>query len=531
MEFPTPSNTCLLLNAGIVAKSSRCLSVMHKLHAIRPSGLRVIAIVITRESESCREFAQEMGIEVFDNYDELLSMENLDLILEFTGDNEILEDIIRRKRPSVGVLDHQASVLMFDMAQLYSQTEKRESEIVVETPLASTLLGASPDAVLVIDRRYRILNCNKSPLIPGSMEGKAIIGKHCFEVMHFAKSPCQGLPAKCPAHEILKTGKLARTVYDIAGPDKTQQIRQVTAYPIFNQFGEIIQFVLTIRDMTKDLGDKLEERTQALKKDLARSVQEDRLTALGRLVASVCHEINNPITSIVTFTKLIRSMLQKGHVTAEEVVNIDRYLDLSFREGMRCGHIVKNLLTFARPKSVDAKLIDIGEVINTILLLTGHQLQSSNVRCDVNLPPGLIRAWGDFAQLQQCLLNLVFNGIDAMPGGGTIIISGGVEEDTDSIWLKVSDTGHGIKSEDLPLIFEPFYSTKAAGKGVGLGLSMVYGIVREHKGTVEVDSEPGKGTTFTIRLPRSSANGMQGDQSDHVPGKAFKTLSDCIDRR
>ena len=519
-EVPTPS-TCLLLNVGIVAKSSGCLSVMHKLQDIRPSGLRVVAIALTRKAKSCMEFAQEMGIDVFENYLDLLAIEDLDLILEFSGEDGVLEDILRRKRSSVGVLDRQASILMFDMAQLYSQTDRRESEVAVETPLASTLLGASPDAVLVIDREYRVINCNKSPLIPGSMDGKPIIGKHCFEVMHQVQSPCQGLPSNCPAHEILRTGKLARTVYDYIGPDNISQIRQVTAYPIFNRFGEIIQFVLTIRDMTKDLGDKLEERTQALKKDLARTVQEDRLTSLGRLVASVCHEINNPITSIVTFTKLIRSMLQRGQVTREEITSIDRYLDLSFREGMRCGHIVKNLLTFARPKSIDAKLVDIGEVLNTILLLTGHQLQSSNVSCQVNLPSGSVLAWGDFAQLQQCLLNLVFNAIDAMPDGGTITISGGIDEDTDFVWLKVSDTGYGIKSEDLQWIFEPFYSTKADGKGVGLGLSMVYGIIREHKGTVEVDSEPGNGTTFTIRLPRSAANGMQ---SDAVPAGAFQVL-------
>jgi len=238
-------------------------------------------------------------------------------------------------------------------------------------------------------------------------------------------------------------------------------------------------------------------------------------------VASVCHEINNPITSIVTFTKLVRSILQKGQLTPEEVADIDRYLDLCFREGMRCGHIVKNLLTFARPKSVDAKLIDVGEVVNTILLLTSHQLQSSNVRCKVDLPAESIFAWGDFAQIQQCLLNLVFNGIDAMPGGGALTIAAGIEQDSDLIWLKVSDTGHGIKSEDLQYIFEPFYSTKAEGKGVGLGLSMVYGIIREHRGTVEVESEPGKGTVFTLRLPKSAADGMQ---TNHAPARAVNIM-------
>ena len=514
-----PSGTCLLFNVGMVAKSSRCLSVMHNLEGMRPSGLRVVAIAMTHPSDSCCKHAIEEGIEVFDDWQDLLTVENLDMILEFTGDDEILSEIIKRKHPSVGVLDHRASVLLFDMAQLYSQVDRRESEAAVETPLASTLLGASPDAVLVIDRKYGIINCNNSPLIPGSEDKNNLLGKYCYEVMEHSMGPCLGLTTNCPTHEILKTGKLASTVFEIPNPDGTNQLRQVTAYPIFNRFGEIPQFVLVIRDMTKDLGDKIEERTQALKNDLARMVQEDRLSSIGRLVASVCHEINNPITSIVTFTKLIRSMIRKGYLTSEEITSVDQYLDLSFREGMRCGDIVKNLLAFSRPKGVEARKIKISEVTNTILLLTSHQLELANVKWVANLPPEPFTAWADFAQIQQVMLNLVFNAIDAMPHGGALTITGGVDEGTDRVWVSVSDTGSGIEPEDLKRIFEPFYSTKTDGKGVGLGLSMVYGIICEHKGVIDVDSQPGKGTTFTIRLPRGPESGLKREDipNDVVP--------------
>lgn len=364
-------------------------------------------------------------------------------------------------------------------------------------------MEASPDGVLVIDRDHRIINCNKSRFIPGSTEKNAILGKFCYEVMQRSSFPCEG-SMKCPALETRKTGKLARTVYEIEDHDKVPQIRQVTAYPVFNLFGEVAQCVLSIRDMTKTLADKIEERTQALKKDLARVVQEDRLASLGRLVASVCHEINNPITSIVTFTRLVHSTMEKGKLSEEERTRMTRFLDLSFREGMRCGSIVKNLLTFARPESMEAKTFDITEVVNTILLLTGHQLELAKVECNVDLPSMPLNAWGDYAQIQQCILNLVFNAIDAMPGGGAISIRGGTLVDEDAIWLSVSDTGNGIESHHLPRIFEPFFSTKTDGKGVGLGLSMVYGIIREHNGDVEVESAPGYGTRFTIKLPNKA---------------------------
>jgi signal transduction histidine kinase len=303
------------------------------------------------------------------------------------------------------------------------------------------------------------------------------------------------------------------------------QFRQATAYPIFDRRGEVSQFVLTIRDITKDLGKKIEERTRALKKDFARLAQEDRLSSLGRLVASVCHEINNPITSIVTFNRLVQSILQsktgQGGPSDVEMSNVARYLDLSFREAMRCGSIVKNLLTFARPKSVEAKVINISELVDTILLLTEHQLELANIGFHVHFPPGPFTACGDYAQIQQCLLNLIFNAIDAMPHGGTLTISGEIDESADLIRLTVADTGCGIDPEVLPRIFEPFYSTKTDGKGSGLGLPMVYGIIHEHHGEVEVESEPGKGSTFRIKLPR---NPVDGRDAGHAPGKASTAL-------
>ena len=235
---------------------------------------------------------------------------------------------------------------------------------------------------------------------------------------------------------------------------------------------------------------------------MTRFVQDDRLASLGRLVASVCHEINNPITSIVTFNKLILSYIRENRIDGERMQAIERYLGLSVREALRCGEIVKNLLTFARQKNVEAKRIDLADVVDTILLLVDHQLELAGIAREVDLPPSGCTVWGDGAQIQQCIMNLVFNAIDAMPQGGTVRVAGGFEEQNDMLWLSISDTGHGIGAEELPHIFEPFYSTKTEGKGVGLGLSMVYGIIREHNGTIEVDSEMGKGSTFRINLPR-----------------------------
>ena len=501
-------------NIGIVLNGSCLKTIMKNLPAIQSSGLRLVAVADVQKPVLRHKNVEESGIKVFDDYLDLLTIESLDMVLECTGDERILSDISRQKRPTVGLLDRQASMRLIEMAKGYANN-----------PLASTLLEASPDGVMVISREFLVTDCNQSAQIPGSANKDNIIGKHCFEVLYHKSSPCQFPSTICVARETLRTGKPARAIYELGDLNNTSQFRQVTAYPILDSRGEIAQFVLTLRDITQDLGKKIEERTIALKKDFARLAQEDRLSSLGRLVASVCHEINNPITSIVTFNRLVQSILQpktgQSGPSDVEMSNVARYLDLSFREAMRCGSIVKNLLTFARPKSVEAKSIAIPELVDTILLLTEHQLELANIRFEVHFPSGPFTACGDYAQIQQCLLNLIFNAIDAMPHGGTLTISGEIDESADLISLVVADTGCGIDPEDLPRIFEPFYSTKTDGKGSGLGLPMVYGIIREHHGDVEVESVPGKGSTFRIKLPRSPVNGRDGG---HVPGRASTSL-------
>jgi two-component system, NtrC family, sensor kinase len=508
MGFLTLSETCLFFNLGAVVKNSQCLSIMNQLQSINQSHLRLrlVAIAATQDSASCSKYAAENGIQVYDDYRQLLAVEHLNLILDLTGDPLILSDIVKHKRPSVGVLDREAFTQLLDIADLYSWVDRHQSEF------ATTLLGASPDAVLVVDNELRILDGNRSPLIAGGANIESLIGRSCAEAIHGSSSDCHDTSKNCPARKTQKTGKTSRTMYEVIGSDGKPQIVQTTAYPIFNRFGDVAQIVLTIRDMTEDLVDRIEQRTQVIRKDLARVVQEDRLASLGRLVASVCHEINNPITSIATFTKLVSVIFQRPDLSDEDLKKIDHYLDISFREALRCGIIVKNLLTFARPKSLEAKIVDLNEIVHTILALANHQMELANIRCKTDLPGAAFTAWGDYAKIQQCLLNLILNAIDAMPDGGTITISGKRNEPSDFVWLEVSDTGHGIDPMDLPRIFEPFYSTKIDGKGVGLGLSMVHGIVREHGGAVEVDSEPDKGTTFIIKLPRKPIKDCEGER-------------------
>jgi len=178
-----------------------------------------------------------------------------------------------------------------------------------------------------------------------------------------------------------------------------------------------------------------------------------------------------------------------------------QYLEVVEHETSRCSQIVSGLLAFSRKSPPAFEKVSVAELINRCTTLSQHRLELQNIALEVHVEPDLPAVEGDFNQLQQCVINLIFNAVDSMPGGGTLSVSGRYDASTTSVTLTIKDTGSGISEADLPYIFEPFFSTKQEGYGVGLGLSTVYGILERHRGHIKVESRLGEGSTFTISLP------------------------------
>jgi signal transduction histidine kinase len=262
----------------------------------------------------------------------------------------------------------------------------------------------------------------------------------------------------------------------------------------------VVQVLEIFRDITSELTERMERRTQAIKDDLARLVQEDKLISLGKLVASVAHEINNPIGSIINFSKLVLRCMRQEPPERWEPGKWEQWLQLTVDEAERCREIVRNLLSFARQQGMEPRQLDLVQVIGQIVKVISHRLEIGKVTLDLRLTPHALEVRGDVTQIQQCFTNLMFNALEAMPGGGKLTIQGG--HDDHEVFVTVTDTGEGIPEAVMPRIFEPFFSTKSAVAGVGLGLSMVHGIVSEHGGRIEVDSTIGEGTSFRVSLPR-----------------------------
>jgi two-component system NtrC family sensor kinase len=244
----------------------------------------------------------------------------------------------------------------------------------------------------------------------------------------------------------------------------------------------------------KTLEKKVEERTKELRKMQAHLIQSEKLASLGKLAAGIAHEINNPLGGILIYSNLLLEDTEKDSPHYENLKKI-------VKETSRCKDIVKGLLEFARPKEPETSLIGVNEILEGSLAIMEKQALFQNISIKKSYESDLPKIIADSAQLQQVFMNIILNAAEATAGNGTLTLSTSLNPDSKCIEVKFSDTGQGIKEEDKKRLFEPFFSTKEVGKGTGLGLAISYSIIQKHQGTIEVKSQIGKGSTFTVKLP------------------------------
>ncbi len=266
----------------------------------------------------------------------------------------------------------------------------------------------------------------------------------------------------------------------------------------FNQMTEKLKSAnKELVDWGMTLEKKVEERTRELVEMQARLIQSEKLASLGKLAAGIAHEINNPLGGVLIYTHLLLEDTDKDSNQYENLKKI-------VKQTTRCKDIVKGLLEFSRPKEPEMVPTDIHEILNRALAIFEPQALFQNIKVQkefLEVP----RVIADGSQLQQVFTNIISNAAEAMAGSGILTIRTSLEKETGLIKIDFSDTGHGIKPEDMKRLFEPFFTTKEVGKGTGLGLAISYGIVQKHQGSIEVRSEIGKGSTFTIILPINEA--------------------------
>jgi two-component system NtrC family sensor kinase len=253
----------------------------------------------------------------------------------------------------------------------------------------------------------------------------------------------------------------------------------------------------------------LEQRVDDKTRELTRAHDQmlivEKMASIGKMAAVVAHEINNPLSGILTYAKLIRKWVDSGTGEQHRQEAHD-CLDLIASESRRCGELVRNLLTFSRVTPMHPEPVDLKHVVDRLVLLVHHKLEMSGIQLQQEFPSDLPRIYSDPSHIEQVLLALVMNAIDAMPRGGNIWLKAWTKAETNELALEVRDDGPGIPPDILPHIFDPFLTTKETGKGVGLGLAISQSIVERHHGHIEVKTETGSGTTFTVTLPIAGAD-------------------------
>lgn len=255
----------------------------------------------------------------------------------------------------------------------------------------------------------------------------------------------------------------------------------------------------------KTLEDRVEEKTRELKRAHAHVLQVEKMATIGKMAAVVAHEINNPLAGILTYAKLLKRWVERGDVVTPKKEEAEQCLDLIAGESRRCGDLVKNLLTFSRTSQMNIQTSDLNTIAGRAVRLLANQFEMNGVELHQDLAEGLPSLQCDPGQIEQVLLALMINAIDAMPRGGNLWLSTRAQDGSE-LCFEVRDDGSGIPYEILERIFEPFLTTKESGKGVGLGLAVSHNIIQRHHGRIDVQSEVGKGTTFTVSLPLASSD-------------------------
>jgi two-component system NtrC family sensor kinase len=303
--------------------------------------------------------------------------------------------------------------------------------------------------------------------------------------------------------------RLTHAASEVAGGDLSTRVPVTSSDEIGElsarwntMVGELDRAQSELEDWGHKLEKRVDEKTEELERAHQRMLLVEKMASLGKLAAVVAHEINNPLTGISTYARLLGKKLSAQKPRQPETNGeTQKVLKLIDEEAARCGNIVRNLLLFSRTPGARFSEEELGPLLERCVMLVKHRAELEEIELRMNVADNVPRVQCDASQIQQMILALVMNALEATPSGGFVALSTYRGEDDTSAVIKVEDSGRGIPPDNLDKIFEPFFSTKEEVTQVGLGLSVVYGIVNRHHGSIDVKSTPGSGTTFTVELP------------------------------
>jgi len=453
--------------------------------------------------------AKKAGLITVQDYHELYEPEyQIKALVLMTPDEAILQDALKTKPADIRLVAYQLFRLFWKAIDAeHEKLRARNKEI-------ETIFNSIQDFILVISPAMDIEEVNETFLEQMGYSREEVIGKKCHDIFQKLNSPCSPEFIGCPLRKAMQNMGPSHQVRTRVDREGQQHHVDVRILPVWEKQGKISKFIEVSRDisdskkeeeeMTGRLEKMVEDRTRELKETHSKMLHQDKMASLGKLSASVVHEINNPISGILSLVMLMNRIMEGESLQKKDMEQFKQYLTLMETETRRISRIVSNLLAFSRHSKMEFGSVKLNQLIDRTLFLNANLLRLHSVRVEEKLDPDLPDLTGSEDQLQQVFVNLISNAAEALEGGGgerVLRIQTQHLSERECVSVSFADTGVGIPKENLPKLFEPFFSTKKKGKGVGLGLSVAYGIIQEHGGSIQVQSEEGRGTTFTLELP------------------------------
>ncbi len=464
-------------------------------------GIRLLGVIDLSQGDGNDLVDEHSGEFSVDKLRTLFQAEPPDLVIVTSDEQRLRQNIAGMLPAPSRFMDAFSIDLIQSMRQTYSPAASRPAGMDHAEIMKEALISGPETWTMVVDEDLTVLDIDDNLVERTGLRKTDCINAPCYRVLRGLPDPCFNEGEICVAWQVLRTGRSAHTIREDYITEEASRFYTISGYPMRNEDVERRSVLLVWKDVTEGIKPVLDRRTEDIKESFSYVLRHDKMVALGKLAAAAVHEINNPVQGILTFAKLIKQSLNKETYSPEELDRFRRYLDLIADESARCGKILKNLLSFAKKGEMDKNAVDMRAVVDETYMLIRNRLHLQGVSFETSFAEDLPLIEADRDQMKQVVLNIIMNAMEAMPNGGAIKLEGNRDHAEDQIILTISDTGPGIPKEALTKIFEPFYTTKHKTKGVGLGLSVVYGIVTQHGGDIEISGEPGQGAVFTISLP------------------------------
>ena len=368
--------------------------------------------------------------------------------------------------------------------------KRAERELQETKDYLNAIVENAPDMIITTNLEKNIVSFNRGAEKILGYQRDEVLGKH-IETLYVEPGERQAL-----AKYLDSQTTSVNYETQLRAKDRRVVDIDLTLSHLKNKDGRVIGTLGISKDITekKRVEAELEQKKEELEEAQLQIMHAEKMASLGKLATSVAHEINNPLGGILLFCEMILEEIPEDDANRPDLMQIRE-------QTLRCKEIVKGLLEFGRMTDTHYSFIEINRTVEQGIALFANQAILQDIEIVRDLDPKMPQIMGDASQLNQVFTNLIINAVDAMEGKGILTISTRLDEEAEEVLVSVGDTGQGIDPEVRPRLFEPFFTTKPVGEGVGLGLSTSYGIVKRHNGRIEVESEPGKGSVFTVHLP------------------------------